>query len=69
LQITDDVCEKLASDGYDPTFGARTMRRIVNLSLGDLIGRAILQGKVNEGDKIKLAPGVKKEEFSIEKLT
>ena len=44
------------------------MRRIVNISLGDLIGRQMLQGKVLEGDKIRLLPGIKKEEFLIEKL-
>jgi ATP-dependent Clp protease ATP-binding subunit ClpC len=68
LKPTSEAAQKLAKDGYEPAFGARAMRRIVNITLGDLIGKAILEGKVKEGDKIKLVPGTKKEEFSIEKI-
>ncbi len=65
---TDEAAKKLAKDGYEPAFGARAMRRIVNISVGDLIGKAMLDGKLNEGEKFKLVPGVVKEEFSIQKV-
>jgi len=68
LTLTDDTAQKLAKDGYDPAFGARPMKRILNIVLGDLIGRAILKGEINEGDKIKLLPGEGKEEFRLEKV-
>lgn len=68
LEPTTEAARKLAKDGYEPAFGARAMRRIVNITLGDLIGKAILEGKVKEGDKIKLVPGTAKEEFLIEKI-
>ena len=45
------------------------MKRILNIVLGDLIGRAILKEEVREGDKIKLLPGEGKEEYRIEKTT
>ncbi len=68
LIVTPEASEKLAIDGNDPAFGARAMRRIVNISIGDLIGKAILDGTVKDGDKIKLIPGTKKEEFTIAKV-
>ncbi|MFV1917246.1 MAG: AAA family ATPase [Patescibacteria group bacterium] len=63
LQVTDDAARKLAVDGYDPAFGARPMKRIINLILGDLLGRAILSGELKEGNKIKIVPGKGKEEY------
>lgn len=54
LQSTDEVLLKLAKDGYDPAFGARPMRRLVNLELGDMLGRAILEGQIQAGNTVKL---------------
>lgn len=68
LEIDSRTIEKLAEDGYDPAFGARPMRRIVNLILGDLLGRAILKEEIKEGDRIKVLAGEAKEEFRIEKI-
>ena len=42
------------------------MKRIINLTLGDLIGKAILEGEIKEGDKIKIVPGAAKEEYKAE---
>ena len=67
LKITPEAVEKLAEDGYDPAFGARPMRRIIDLILGDLIGKAILKEEIKEGDKIKIVPGEAKEEYNWEK--
>lgn len=69
LTATDEVAAKLAKDGFDPAFGARPMRRIVNLSIGDLIGKAIINGELKEGDKIKILPGEEREEFRWEKAS
>ncbi len=63
LEVTDEAALKLAQDGYEPAFGARPMKRIINLILGDLLGRAILSGKLKEGDRIKIVPGTKKDEY------
>jgi ATP-dependent Clp protease ATP-binding subunit ClpC len=61
----DEVVRKLATDGFDPAFGARPMRRIVNIDIGDLIGKAILRGEVKEGDKVEILPGSQKEQFNL----
>ncbi|MBU0570225.1 AAA family ATPase, partial [Patescibacteria group bacterium] len=68
LKFDADVAVKLAEDGYDPAFGARPMRKIVNLTIGDLLGRAILTNEIVSGDRIKLLAGQGKEEFGWEKV-
>jgi len=68
LTINEDTAAKLAEDGYDPAFGARPMRRIVDLNFGDLIGKALLSGEIQDGDKVKIVPGVPKLEYKLEKV-
>jgi len=68
LEITDEAAKKLAEDGYDPAFGARPMKRIINLILGDLLGKAILNGEIKESDRIKIVPGEGKEQYSWDKI-
>ncbi len=68
LKITPQLCQKLTKDGYDPALGARPMRRIIGLSLGDTISRSILAGEIKKGDTITLIVGEGKEEYKIEKI-
>lgn len=68
LEITHIAAAKLAQDGYDPAFGARVMRRIVSLSIGDLLGRAILKGEIKPGDKIRLLAGEGNRQFVWQKI-
>ena len=67
LNVSNEAAEKLASDGYEPEFGARPMRRIIDLSIGDLLGKAILEGKIKGGDKITILPANGKNQFTWEK--
>jgi ATP-dependent Clp protease ATP-binding subunit ClpC len=67
LDFDQKVIEKLVKDGYDIEFGARPMKRIVELVLGDLIGVAILKNEVKAGDKIKLVVD-EEDKFVIEKM-
>ena len=57
IEIAPEVYSKLAGEGYQPEFGARPMRRIVDITLGDIISREILAGTVKPGDKAVLFPG------------
>ena len=68
LQVTQEAAQKLSEDGYKPEFGARPMRRIIDLILGDMIGKAVLTGEIKEGDRIKIVPGKAKEEYHWEKV-
>jgi ATP-dependent Clp protease ATP-binding subunit ClpC len=54
LEIDPAVFKKVAQDGFQPEFGARPMRRIVDIVIGDVLGKAILTNKLKEGDKVKL---------------
>lgn len=56
LKFSEDAVEKLAHDGFEPEYGARPMRRIIELSIGDLIGRALLSEEVVPGDQITIVP-------------
>ncbi len=52
LTVSDDVKEMLAKEGYDPVFGARPLKRLIQSKLLDLLAMAIIDGKVKEGQKI-----------------
>jgi len=54
LQITPEICHILAEKGYSPQFGARPLRRILDIDVGDAIGKAVLSGYLKEGSKFTL---------------
>lgn len=68
INITDELVNKLAKDGYDPAFGARPMRRIVDLVISDLIGKEMISGNINDGDTISITPGENKDEYTVNKV-
>jgi ATP-dependent Clp protease ATP-binding subunit ClpB len=55
LQITDQALDLLAERGYDPVFGARPLKRVIQKQLVDPIAAAILEGRYGEGDTVKVA--------------
>jgi ATP-dependent Clp protease ATP-binding subunit ClpC len=55
VDFDQSVVEKVVADGYDPAFGARPMRRVIELQLGDMIGRGILSGEIKEGKKVNIS--------------
>jgi ATP-dependent Clp protease ATP-binding subunit ClpC len=57
LTYGEDLCQKLATEGYDPAFGARPMRRIIDLTISDLLSKSLLGNEIVDGDKITLTPG------------
>ena len=68
ISFDESVARKLAKDGYNVEFGARPMRRIVDLVLGDFIGTAIIKQEIMAGDKIMLMGGESKDEYKLKKL-
>ena len=50
LEVTDAARATLAEQGYDPVFGARPLKRLIQRELGDKLAVAILEGKVADGD-------------------
>jgi ATP-dependent Clp protease ATP-binding subunit ClpB len=52
LEITDAAKGLLAREGYDPAFGARPLKRVIQRELGDRLAIALLEGKIAEGDTV-----------------
>ena len=52
LDVTDSAREWLANTGYDPAYGARPLRRLVQTEVGDQLARMLLAGRVHDGDTV-----------------
>jgi ATP-dependent Clp protease ATP-binding subunit ClpB len=52
LDVTDAAREWLALGGFDPLYGARPLRRLVQTAIGDQLARELLSGKISDGDTI-----------------
>ena len=52
LTVTDGAREWLALGGFDPVFGARPLRRLVQTAIGDQLARALLNGQIRDGDGV-----------------
>jgi len=52
LDVTDDAKAWLVNRGFDPIYGARPLRRLVQTAIGDKLAKAILGGAVREGDTV-----------------
>ena len=52
LDVTDSAREWLANTGYDPAYGARPLRRLVQTEVGDRLARMLLAGEVHDGDTV-----------------
>lgn len=54
LDVSDRAREQLAKEGFDPAFGARPLRRLIQKRLQDSIALKVLKGEFREGDKIRV---------------
>lgn len=52
LDVTDAAKEWLALTGYDPAFGARPLRRLVQREVGDRLAKGLLSGEIQDGDTV-----------------
>ena len=52
LSVTPAAREWLALTGFDPVYGARPLRRLVQSSIGDQLARALLSGQLADGDQV-----------------
>ncbi len=57
LDLDDSAREWLAEEGYDPVFGARPLKRVIQRALQDQLAEMILAGDVTDGDVIKVSAG------------
>ena len=54
LEVTDEARTWLAEHGYDPMYGARPLRRLVQSAIGDRLAKALLSGEIRDGDTVKV---------------
>ena len=79
LDVTDSARDWLPNTGYDPAYGARPLRRLVQTEVGDQLARMLLAGEVHDGDTVLVdqtggdhlelsswAPGQIDDDFSAE---
>jgi ATP-dependent Clp protease ATP-binding subunit ClpB len=52
VTLTDDALTLLGNLGYDPTYGARPLRRVIQKQLTDRLALALLKGELREGDSV-----------------
>jgi ATP-dependent Clp protease ATP-binding subunit ClpA len=53
LKLTDRCLDKLAEDGFDPQFGARPLKRVIQRDLENRLALEILENKINENSEVK----------------
>ena len=54
VELTDDAKTLLGNLGYDPTYGARPLKRVLQKRLVDQLALAILEGRFREGDLVRV---------------
>ena len=54
LEVTPEAREVLAEQGYDPVYGARPLKRVIQRELQNRIALELLEGTFNEGDTIRV---------------
>ncbi|OQY06381.1 MAG: ATP-dependent chaperone ClpB [Planctomycetales bacterium 4572_13] len=54
VEFTDAAANQLMDEGYDPSFGARPLKRVIQQQLENKLATEIIAGKFTEGDKIKI---------------
>jgi ATP-dependent Clp protease ATP-binding subunit ClpB len=57
IELTDDAVKYVANAGYDPTFGARPLKRLIQREIQDPLALLLLSGEVREGDTVVVEAG------------
>jgi ATP-dependent Clp protease ATP-binding subunit ClpB len=67
LEITDAAENLLAEEGYDPAYGARPLKRVIQQRVENPLASRILKGEFGEGDTIKVDADPAKHNFTFSK--
>jgi ATP-dependent Clp protease ATP-binding subunit ClpB len=52
LEVTPAAKEWLAVTGFDPVYGARPLRRLIQSAIGDKLAKSLIAGEITDGDKV-----------------
>jgi ATP-dependent Clp protease ATP-binding subunit ClpB len=65
LEVDEGAMEWLAMTGYDPVYGARPLRRLVQSAIGDELARGLLDGSVRDGETVKVTLNESKDALEV----
>jgi ATP-dependent Clp protease ATP-binding subunit ClpB len=65
LEVTEAAVHWLGERGYDPIYGARPLRRLVQSAIGDSLAKALLAGEITDGDTVIVDLGDSKDALSV----
>lgn len=68
LEVTDSARAWLAMSGFDPAYGARPLRRLVQREIGDRLAKALLAGEITDGDTVLVDTAAGVDELTVEGL-
>ena len=54
LHLSEEAKDYLASEGYDPQFGARPLKRVIQKEIENRVARALLDGTIRDGDTVAI---------------
>ncbi len=57
IELKEDARQWLAKKGYDPAFGARPLKRVIQKTLQDELARKVLAGEIGDGDHVVVSVG------------
>jgi len=69
LTVTPAAKDWLALTGFDPVFGARPLRRLVQAAIGDKLARSLLAGEITDGDEVLVDLDDKADELTVSNAT
>ncbi|MEV6342163.1 ATP-dependent chaperone ClpB [Actinoplanes sp. NPDC051851] len=67
LRVTRPAIDWLGEHGYDPIYGARPLRRLVQATIGDLLAKALLAGEVQDGDTVVVDLAAAKDGLTVQR--
>jgi len=68
LAVTPDARTWLAERGYDPVYGARPLRRLMQHEIDDALARAILSGTITDGDVVRVDVAPNRDALIVERM-
>jgi ATP-dependent Clp protease ATP-binding subunit ClpB len=68
LTVTPAARDWLAMTGFDPVYGARPLRRLVQAAVGDQLARALLAGEILDGDEVQVDLDANRDALTVQRV-
>ena len=65
VRLTDAARDHLADMGFDPTYGARPLKRLIQREIQNALAMKLLAGEIREGDEVEIDRGAEGLEFRV----